>query len=960
MTPTEDNLQLEEYPGVEAKLRAMEIEVISAGIPPSDFFLAFLKELRATPDPERALNNFMRFISSGFTSSLLREFSAHPVLLNVALTLFSHSQYLADILVRNTELFHWLTATAVLTSPKSAEEYRADALNAIESFDRTDKKLDALKRLQRREILRISARDILKEAPLTVVTNELSWLADALVDATLYVSVQELNLRLGSEVPSTLAVIGLGKLGGSELNFSSDIDLMFVYDADGDLEYQAERIYSLHQFYCRIAEQMVRRLSERTNEGHLYRVDMRLRPDGSSGPLAMSREGFVRYYETRGELWERQMLLKARVIAGNRATGEALLNDLRPFVYPGTSLRDPRDEIRTIKNAIEARLRDEKNVKLSKGGIRDIEFTVQALQLLRSGIQPELRDPNTLHALQKLSTASLISSKEFQELNEGYRFLREIEHRLQLLHGAQTHELPEDDKEMSFLAKRMGFQSPRAFQSKLEEVQLGVRQIYDSVIQQGKQVGSSLATKLQVSTEELRGIVKPYRFIDPARAVDIVQELWKDCECFRVPKILRMFLKYLAGSGAPDWGLLNFRILSSSDSFRRTADQVVNNPPTLEILVNVCSRSSRLATLLAAEPLLLEALFGRTETFFRPGVDWQFFLTKDPRRFRSFNECKVLVRYLVGESDIEGTTRELSSVADAFLRHVVTTLRARFPQVDDELIVALGKYGGEEISIGSDLDFLILFQRQGEGVADNRHEIAASEFIRAFTSDDGEVYSPDLRLRPEGKSAPLATELSYYREYLNDRAALWEKQAMLKARIVEGNKEIARMFKKLHRATLGAIVHTRGWAKQMLAMKTKMEKERTTENTRSTDLKIGQGGLIDVEFVVQAVQLSNIPKNDSWITVNTFDALKRMAKTRTYHGIQTASLVRNYEFLRQLELAIRLNTITNDFILPEDPLVLKSIAATFHKRSVKELRSKIESVRKENRQMMKKVFESLT
>ena len=320
-----------------------------AGLSPLLFIKNLKSDVRVTAHPRRALNSFHRFLMTGFSSAWMRDFETHRLLQQILLELSSQSQFLADILVRNPELFRWLTSSNVLTITKTRENYVAEASDAIKLFQRSEKKLDSLKRFQRRELLRIGARQILKEADVATTSGELSALADAIAESILGMAYDQMTEMVRGTVKRELAVIGLGKLGGEELNFSSDIDLVFVYDQDGPLEGSQPRLSTQHEYYCRVAEYVVRRLSEHTAEGHLYRVDMRLRPDGGSGPLAMSRAAYFAYYEARGELWERQMLMKARAIAGDRHVGERWMEEIQPFIFPRTLLSSPLEEIARLR-----------------------------------------------------------------------------------------------------------------------------------------------------------------------------------------------------------------------------------------------------------------------------------------------------------------------------------------------------------------------------------------------------------------------------------------------------------------------------------------------------------------------------------------------------------------------------------------------------------------------------------
>ncbi len=459
-----------------------------AGLTPPLFLKNLRRDVRATAHPRRALNSFHRFLMTGFSSAWLRDFDSHRLLQQILLELSSQSQFLADILVRNPELFRWLTSSNVLKITKTRDNYVAEASAAIRLFQRSEKKLDSLKRFQRRELLRIGARQILEEADVATTSSELSALADAITESVLGMAYDQMGETIQGTVKAELAVIGLGKLGGGELNFSSDIDLVFVYDQDGPLEGSQPRLSTLHEYYCRVAEYVVRRLSEHTAEGHLYRVDMRLRPDGGSGPLAMSRAAYFAYYEARGELWERQMLMKARVTAGDRRVGEGWMEEIQPFIFPKTLLSSPLEEIAKIKARIESNLDEGTNIKLGSGGIRDIEFTVQALQLLNGGNNVSLRQRSTLDALRQLADSGHLRESEGRDLASAYRFLRTVEDRLQLLHGLQKHSIPESLEERKILARQLGFGSVAAFSKKLESHQVRIRKAFRSVF--GKKTGA--------------------------------------------------------------------------------------------------------------------------------------------------------------------------------------------------------------------------------------------------------------------------------------------------------------------------------------------------------------------------------------------------------------------------------------------------------------------------------------
>ena len=415
--------------------------------------------LTISPDPGMALTNFLRFSEVTVSkASLFNDLLKYPVAMEVLLKLFGYSRYLGDILVRDPELFRWLTASSVLMERQTKSGFALEIQRIEKMFKTPERRSDAFRRLYRREILRIGARDVLGSADLATVTGELSDLADSLIDASCRLVEMTLHERYGCIPATAYAVIGLGKLGGGELNYSSDIDIIFVYGEEGELA--VSPVVTYHEYFNKFVEKLVQSLSQSSAEGHIYRVDTRLRPESGMGSLARSVQSYLHYYEARGELWERQMLIKGRPVAGDIAWGESFLRMLTPFIYPRSFLTQPTESIARIKSRIEKSVDGEDNIKLQAGGIRDIEFTVQALQLLNGGRNENVRSCNTLQSIGLLTDHHLLSVEEGSVLREAYIFFRTLEHRLQAVLNTQTHSIPADLHEQTALAKRMGFPSP--------------------------------------------------------------------------------------------------------------------------------------------------------------------------------------------------------------------------------------------------------------------------------------------------------------------------------------------------------------------------------------------------------------------------------------------------------------------------------------------------------------------
>ena len=926
--------------------------VADAGLSPPLVLKHLRADVRKTPHSRRALTNFHRFLMTGFPSAWLRDFEEHPLLQQILLELFSQSQFLADILVRNPELFRWLTASDVLTTTKTGVQYRAEVAEGVGLFQRLEKKLDSLKRFQRRELLRIGARQILQEAEVTTTSAELSALADSVIEAVLQLAYEHVFEATQIAAPRDLAVIGLGKLGGGELNFSSDIDLMFVYEKDGPLEGSAGRFTSLHEYYVRVAEFVVRRLSEHTGEGHLYRVDMRLRPDGGSGPLAMSRSAYFTYYEARGEAWERQMLIKARVVAGHEAVGERWVSDLQPFVFPKTLLTSPLDEIARIKTKIEANIGEEINIKLGSGGIRDIEFSIQALQLLNGGANPVIRHSGSVAALRSLVASGHLKEREGESLESAYRFLRTVEDRLQLLHGLQKHSLPESVEERAILARQLGFGSAQAFDRALEKHQSAIRRAYQSIFG-GKQAGKMGSPTLSVEFLLDHRRLRAYGFVETPVSRKRILEVTELFSELREPGRLRSLLQSIRNHGAADWCVENLFHLASSVPIRRSLRQIFSNERALELLTLLCSRSSRFVGLLAREPLLFETMVGRPEDLLAPGIGWEFLKHSDLLRFRAYNEFKAIVRYVVGETRIQEFTRELSQFAERLVRDsleevVEETAHARsFPLA----LLALGKLGGGEISIGSDLDVILLY-KEGPGASHAKTVVAVARRLREKLEGVVEI---DFRLRPEGKSSPLATEFGYYQQYLSERASFWERQSLIKARVIAGDKVFgADISHHLRRIVFEAPL-PKNWRKDVLAMRQRMVREHGRKD-KSVNLKAGEGGLADLEFLVQSVQLRNASENPRLGSANTFEAIAEIRQEGFLRKSEITKLEKNLEFFRRLEASVRMNAEKTDFRLPPEDSRLRAVAAALGAASPAALLRVVNKMRRENHTMFTNVL----
>jgi glutamate-ammonia-ligase adenylyltransferase len=440
-----------------------------------------LAMLAETADPDQGLNHWERFLQAGLNRSQVLDYlGGNPRMLHLLCTIFGNSPSMAQTLIRDPLLVYWLAEQLVVTRRPSREMLAASLRMTLANVKAAELRLDALRRFRRREMLRIGIRDLLRLADVRETTAALTDLACVLIQAAYEIVESWLceqygrpvhRDQQGRAVETGFAVIAMGKLGGGELNYSSDVDLLYVYASENGATAPAGRAGANapaaipnEEYFERLARELTKALADATQEGRVFRVDLRLRAEGMSGQLARSLDQYEQYYRTRGEQWERMALLKAWPVAGNLHIGEVFLGRIRPFVYDGSGARRPEDviaQVKTVKDMIDAKMADRgqerRNVKLGKGGIREIEFIVQAAQILYGGRVPDLRERSTMGALEKLEHHRLLPAADRQALERAYVFLRDVEHKLQMVHDLQTHALPDSPDELARCAIRLGY-----------------------------------------------------------------------------------------------------------------------------------------------------------------------------------------------------------------------------------------------------------------------------------------------------------------------------------------------------------------------------------------------------------------------------------------------------------------------------------------------------------------------
>jgi glutamate-ammonia-ligase adenylyltransferase len=902
----------------------------SAGHSPgTEFRTRLLRLLRRSPDADTALAQLLRFVEAAPTpAALLNDLVQYPPLLEVLLAVFGSSRYFSDILVRDPGLFRWLTAGNVLSSPLRQEELAAEAGRALRMFRSPARSLDALKRLYRRTILRIGTKDILGEAEVETATGELSMLADAMVQAAFALAAGQLSELFPRPAPTPVAVIGLGKLGGGELNYSSDIDLMVVYGEEGEISDARGRPTGHQEYVSRLVERAVQHLTETTAEGHLYRVDLRLRPEGNAGPLARSLNAALLYYEMRGELWERQMLIKARPVAGDLAFGDAVIARLTPFVYPRTLLHSPAESIARIKARIEAAVGERDDVKLGPGGIRDIEFAVQALQLLNGGRMPSVRSNTTLRAIELLQVERLLTQAEARTLREAYVFFRTIEHRLQMDLNVQTHAIPRSMRERRSLALRVQRKTAAGFMQEYRRRTAGVRKIFDQVLSPpGSPLEAGLDAVLEgnVRSDSVRRLLTRHGFMDIRSSSRALASLLRGESLtgagtldLRLRELIRQhaapLLKAVGATPSPDLTLSRLAGLADAPALREVLYRELADPGFRNILIGLCSRFPGWTRAAVAHPVQLEDVIRLRDPGGMPDID----PGKDPVGFKIAGGLRAGAGYALGQTTFEEFTAGLSSIADTVLSGVFQREGGEGRKAPPPLAVfALGKYGTLEIAPDADLDLLFVGEPRS-GRAGAVLEALAAGMVAALSAvtESGRGYDVDTRLRPEGRNAPLVVEREAYLKYLHHRASLWERQSLTRLRFVCGDRRTGERVLAGVQAFVYEEPLPTSWAETIVGMRKKMETRSKVRSGRFLDIKLGAGGMADIEFVAQMLLLSAGRSGRQFHAFPTVAVLKTVP-SGAVAGTQRNELSRIYQFFRRIEVLMRMILEERGSVLPE-------------------------------------------
>lgn len=926
--------------------------------------------LPATPDPDAVVNQFERLAETAWGNSssagsggaaaattgretftpitaaigaampeLLRLLEKHPSLVHYAAVVFGSSPWLGETLIHNPDLFYSFVRERRLERTHSREELQEDFARMRSRSLETDT-AGLLARFKRREYIRIMLRDVLGIATLAETTAEISALADVIIEEALRETNSLLQHRFGAPrrldaegrlVDSRFAVLSLGKLGGNELNYSSDVDLLYLYD--GGAEPEGAEI-SNREYFIRLAQQTTELLSRHTKEGPVFRIDLRLRPQGGEGEPAVPLAHAIHYYSQVAHDWELQAMIKARHSAGDLGLAREFVRAVQPYVYR------PEVNFVAIKTALETREKigshrrrsllqqaapkaesacpdrsrgalvgvgADIDVKLDRGGIRDIEFLVQCLQRVYGGSEGWLRSRGTLFALQKLHDKEHISGKDFQNLTTAYEFLRNLEHRLQLQHGQQTHRLPQSRADIEALARSLTREgtlapTPEEFLAHVQRRMAAVAEIYQRVIYQ-EQNQDQETLKFELQTEVAATPENSYSQMMHRLAVDSPR------------------LREIAGRvDLSQHARRNLdRFLSSAGTSSERYGAVLGSPEAVEQALTIFELSEFLTEILVRHPeevLLLdrigEGAYAREQGLFaadRQGngaLDDSVFAYLSRQKVDRGEAMSILRRHYRRRMFLSGAVdlfqpRDVFEAFDDYTSAAEAAIRAALGIAgfhEGLAVMGLGRLGAREFDLLSDADVLFVAADESDRQQMRRAAERLMETLTAYTRD-GTVFSVDARLRPHGREGELVVTAAQLAAYFHDEAKPWEALTYLKLRYVAGDRSVANRALQVVQNAIGEMAQQPGFGLLLAQVRDRLERSENAPN-----FKTGAGGVYDVDYVAGSLQA----RRRLWLAGNLRDRLQLLHDHGVLGDDEHQRLAASAHFLRSVEHAVRLVT----------------------------------------------------
>ena len=881
-------------------------------------------------DIQKQIKNLPKDIQTPVESGLeawLSQLNNHNLSLNPSQKLIQSlpkvwcaSEFIAESCCRHPELLIDLANSGDLENTYGEDSYQ-HKLNALTVADEPEL-MRLLRQLRRREMVRIAWRDLAGWADLAETLMELSLLADACIQYALDFLYKQACELLGIPVlaggsPQQIVVLGMGKLGAHELNYSSDIDLIFAYPEDGVLPDRKSTSYG--EFFARLCQKLVKVLDEITVDGFVFRTDIRLRPFGDSGPIIMTFNGMESYYLTQAREWERYAMIKARPVAGDFKAGAQLMAMLKPFVYRRYLDYGAFEELRNLKAQITQELKRKdrmENVKLGPGGIREVEFIGQAFQLIRGGQDKILQKRGILEVLANLGQLGLLPQQDVDQLTGSYRFLRKVENHIQQYRDQQTQDLPASETSRQALAYSLDYSDWSSFKTALDVVRTAVHAVFEQVFSMSRQNGNQHSQAIWngvADPEELYAYLRKHGFRQPEQTLKTIQD-FKNSPVLRrmtakgagaVDRLMPKLIEAVPEAPNPDETLKRLITLFEAIAGRNVyLALLAENPDALNQLIKLASASVWISEYLAHYPVLFDELLDTRklyEPLRRQELDAQLREIVKPidiedieqymialRQFKHLNVLRVAAADIMGAIPLMVVSDYLTYIAESIVNNVLERTWLMLadkhgapPGTDLEnnrfAIIGFGKLGGIELGYGSDLDLVFIYDGEDGNTMTSGHKpISTSQFygrlglkIRHILDTkllSGVLYEVDMRLRPNGDSGLLVAHIGSYEDYQQNQAWTWEHQALVRGRFIAGDSHLKTEYEAIRRKTLGRSRNKETLRAEVKEMREKMRANLDSVAAGQFDLKQGKGGIADIEFIVQFGVLACAGEEDSLTT----------------------------------------------------------------------------------------------
>ncbi|WP_316859826.1 bifunctional [glutamine synthetase] adenylyltransferase/[glutamine synthetase]-adenylyl-L-tyrosine phosphorylase [uncultured Cohaesibacter sp.] len=869
-----------------------------------------------------AMDKMREKIDCGIDLAVLQNALAHPGLRIFLASVLENSSFLRELMLRDPSRL-----SAILSEEPESRIRRLVKAALEEQCDSEARIMQHLRIIKQDAALTIALADLAGLWTVKQVTNALTDIADATLRSAVRFALLEFHNRKKLTLPnpddpekqSGYVALAMGKHGAGELNYSSDIDIIVLYDSDNDC---CEDRWEMNRVFVRLTRQVVKIMQERTADGYVFRTDLRLRPDPGSTPPAVSILAALQYYESMGQNWERAALIKARPCAGDIEAGNAFLHEITPFVWRKYFDYAALADVHSIKRQIHAHKGHGSiaikghNVKLGRGGIREIEFFVQTQQLIAGGRNPELRGRETIAMLGELVNLTWISARARNELTQSYEFLRKVEHRIQMQRDEQTHNMPQSDEGVAEIGRMMGFEDLDEFKRALRACLECVQGHYVNLFKEEQALGaegggnlvftgedydpSTMETLTQMGFQNPREVINTIRSWHFGRYPAMRSAKARE----RLTEFTPDLLNALSKTDNADDAFLSFNaFLKALPSGVQLFSLLRNNPQLFESLIIILGASPRLAQTIGRRPRVIDALLDPAylgDILERDNFNIQ--LTSALEEATCFEEALdaarifgqeqlflIGVRILMGAISASQAGAAYAMLAGVIIRHMLDVslgeMEVRHGKVPGGkvAIVAMGKLGGREMTASSDLDLMVIYDHDPDAAySDGAKPLAASQYYARLTqrlitalsapTAEGDLYEVDFRLRPSGNSGPLATSFKSFKSYHAGDAWTWEHMALTRSRIIAGDADFMDGVRGEIVSILSQKRDEEAIRTDIAQMRARIQKEKPTSDI--WNIKQIPGGLVDVEFIAQGLQLIHAHENPEILHSNTAESLR--------------------------------------------------------------------------------------